>query len=165
MAALVAVTTPVQAQEKLKLGFIVAPEPLVFQAQGKTALGITVTGVYLHSIDNPQNRRFVESFRQKYNRDPASYAAMAYDAVMLLDSAVREVKGNLKDQDAFRAALKKANFKSVRGPFKFNRNHQPIQNLYAGVVDQRPDGSLYLKLTGTIREMKGDNFAAKCAMK
>jgi branched-chain amino acid transport system substrate-binding protein len=140
-------------------------EPLVFQAQGKTALGITVTGVYLHSLDNPENRRFVESFRKKFNRDPASYAAMAYDAVMLLDSAVREVKGNVKNQDAFRAALKKANFKSVRGPFKFNTNHQPIQNLYAGVVDQRPDGSLYLKLTGTVREMKGDNFATKCPMK
>ena len=140
-------------------------EPLVFQAQGKTALGITITGVYLSEIDNPENKKFVESFRKKFNRDPASYAAMQYDAMMLLDSAVREVKGNLKNQEAFRAALKKANFKSVRGPFKFNHNQQPIQNTYAGVVDQRPDGSLYLKLTGTIQEMRPDNFASKCTMK
>jgi branched-chain amino acid transport system substrate-binding protein len=140
-------------------------EPLVFAAQGKTALGITITGVYLSEIDNPENRKFVQSFRAKFNRDPASYAAMAYDAVMLLDSAVREVKGNIKNQEAFRAALKKANFKSVRGPFKFNHNQQPIQNTYAGIVDQRQDGSLYLKLTGTIQEMRGDNFAAKCGMK
>jgi branched-chain amino acid transport system substrate-binding protein len=140
-------------------------EPLVFQAQGKTALGITITGVYLAAIENPENKRFVESFRAKFGRDPASYAAMQYDAMMLLDSAVREVKGNLKNQEAFRAALRKANFKSVRGPFKFNHNQQPIQNTYAGVVDQRPDGSLYLKLTGTIQEMRADNFASKCTMK
>src|SRR6266850_3860625 len=140
-------------------------EPLVFQAQGKTALGITITGVYLAAIENPENKRFVESFRAKFGRDPASYAAMQYDAMMLLDSAVREVKGNLKNQEAFRAALKKANFKSVRGPFKLNHNHQPIQNTYAGVVDQNADGSLYLKLTGTIQEMRTDNFASKCTMK
>ena len=144
---------------------IALSEPLVFQAQGKTALGIVVTGQYFASLDNPENRKFVESFRKKFNRDPASYAAMAYDAVMLLDSAVREVKGNLKNQDALRAALKKANFKSVRGPFKFNHNHQPIQNNYAGIVDPRPDGSLYIKLTGTIQDVRPDNFASKCPMK
>ena len=140
-------------------------EPLVFQAQGKTALGITVTGQYFASLDNPENKKFVDGFRRKFNRDPASYAAMAYDATMLLDSAVREVKGNLKNHDAFRAALKKANFKSVRGPFKFNHNHQPIQNNYAGIVDQKPDGSLYIKLTGVIQDQRPDNFASKCPMK
>lgn len=144
---------------------IALSEPLVFQAQGKTALGIVVTGQYFASLDNPENKKFVESFRKKFNRDPASYAAMAYDATMLLDAAVREVKGNLKNQDAFRAALMKANFKSVRGPFKFNHNHQPIQNNYIGLVDQRPDGSLYIKQTGVILDQRPDNFASKCPMK
>jgi branched-chain amino acid transport system substrate-binding protein len=144
---------------------IALSEPLVFAAQGKTALGITVTGQYFASLDNPENKKFVDGFRKKFNRDPASYAAMAYDATMLLDSAVREVKGNLKNQDAFRAALKKANFKSVRGPFKFNHNHQPIQNNYAGIVDQKPDGGLYIKLTGVIQDQRPDNFASKCPMK
>jgi branched-chain amino acid transport system substrate-binding protein len=140
-------------------------EPLVFQAQGKTALGIVVTGNYFASIDNAQNRRFVDTFRKKFNRDPASYAGMAYDAIMLLDSAVREVKGNVADEAAFRAALKKANFASVRGPFKFNHNQQPIQNTYIGVVEAGKDGSPYIKLTGTVQEMRPDNFAAKCTMK
>lgn len=139
-------------------------EPLVFQAQGKTALGITVTGSYFASIDNPENRRFVDTFRKKFNRDPASYAGMAYDAIMLLDSAVREVKGNVGNREAFRAALKKANFQSVRGPFKFNHNQQPIQNTYVGVVEARPDGSPYIKLTGTVQEMRPDNFASRCSM-
>jgi branched-chain amino acid transport system substrate-binding protein len=140
-------------------------EPLVFAAQGKTALGITVTGNYFAALDNPENRRFVESFRAKYNRDPASFAGLQYDAIMLLDAAVREVKGNLKNQEAFRAALKKANFKSIRGPFRFNTNHQPIQNSYVGVVEARADGSLYIKPLGTIAEDMRDRFASKCPMK
>ena len=144
---------------------IALSEPLVFGAQGKTALGITVTGNYFAALDNPENKRFVESFRAKFNRDPASFAGLQYDAVMLLDAAVREVKGNLKNQDAFRAALKKANFKSIRGPFRFNTNHQPIQNSYVGVVEARPDGSLYIKPLGTIAENSHDAFAAKCPMK
>ncbi|HET7671467.1 MAG TPA: ABC transporter substrate-binding protein [Burkholderiales bacterium] len=144
---------------------IALSEPLVFQAQGKTALGIVVTGNYFAAIDNAENKRFVEAFRAKHKRDPASFAGLQYDAVMLLDAAVREVKGNVKNQDAFRAALKKASFKSIRGPFRFNNNNHPIQNTYIGVVDQRQDGSLYIRLTGTLRENAPDNFAAKCPMK
>src|SRR5215212_1009166 len=140
-------------------------EPLVFAAQGKTALGITITGNYFAALDNPENKKFVEAFNAKYKRDPASFSGLAYDAVMLIDAAVREVKGNIKDQDAFRAALRKANFKSIRGPFRFNTNHQPIQNSYVGVVEARPDGSMYIKPVATLAESSRDNYAAKCPMK
>jgi branched-chain amino acid transport system substrate-binding protein len=143
---------------------IALSEPLVFGAQGKTALGITITGVYFAALENPENKRFVDSFRAKYNRDPSSFSGLQYDAVMLLDAAVREVKGNLKNQEAFRAALKKANFRSIRGAFRFNSNQMPIQNSYVGVVEARADGSMYIKPLGTIAEDLRDNFAAKCPM-
>ncbi len=121
--------------------------------------------MYFADLDNAPNRKFVAEFRKKFNRDPASYAAMTYDAMMLLDAAVREVKGNIKNQEAFRAALRRANFQSVRGPFKFNRNQQPIQNTYVMAVDSRPDGSLYLKQVGIAAENAPDEFVGKCAMK
>ena len=144
---------------------IALSEPTVFQAQGKTALGIFVSAIYFAGLDNPGNKKFVQDFRAKFGRDPASYAGLAYDAVMLLDAAVREVKGNIKDQTAFRAALKKANFQSIRGPFKFNSNQQPIQNTYLTVTDERPDGSLYLKQVTTIAHNAPDEFVGKCPMK
>jgi branched-chain amino acid transport system substrate-binding protein len=140
-------------------------DPLTFPAQGKAALGAVITGVYFADLENAENRRFVEAFRGKFGRDPATYAAHQYDAIMLIDSAVREVKGNLSNADALRAALRKANFRSVRGPFRFNTNHMPIQNAYVSQVDQRPDGTLYLKPIGTIAEGARDDFFAKCAMK
>jgi branched-chain amino acid transport system substrate-binding protein len=139
-------------------------DPLTFPAQGKAALGAVITGVYLADLQNPENKRFVEAFRSKFGRDPATYAAHQYDAIMLLDSAVREVKGKLSDASALRAALKKADFKSVRGPFRFNSNHMPIQNTYVSQVDQRADGTLYLKLIGTVAEGARDEYYTKCPM-
>lgn len=140
-------------------------EPLVFPAQGKAAIGLQVSGNYFAAIDNPANRKFVEAFRAKFGRDPAIYAAMQYDAMMLLDAAVRAVKGDLSNQEAFRAALRAAKFDSTRGAFRFNTNHQPIQNNYMAVVEERPDGSLYLKPTDLITEASRDEHAAKCRMR
>lgn len=144
---------------------IALSEPTVFQAQGKTAIGIQMSAVYFAALDNPANKKFVADFRAKFKRDPASYAGLAYDTIMLIDAAVRDAKGEIKNQDAFRAALKRANFQSVRGPFKFNRNHQPIHNTYVTQVDSRPDGSLYLKQIGVAAENAQDEFVGKCPMK
>jgi len=144
---------------------IALTEPTAFQAQGKSVLGTYVSAVYFAGIDNPANKRFVQDFKAKFGRDPASYAGLAYDAMMLVDSAVKEVKGNVKDQAAFRAALKKANFQSVRGSFAFSSNNHPIQNTYLTVVDERSDGSLYLKATAVIAEKAADNFVGKCPLK
>ena len=144
---------------------IALTEPTAFQAQGKSVLGTYVSAVYFAGIDNPVNKRFVQDFKTKFGRDPASYAGLAYDAMMLVDSAVKEVKGNVKDQVAFRAALKKANFQSVRGSFAFSSNNHPIQNTYLTVVDERSDGSLFLKATAVIAEKAADNFVGKCPLK
>jgi branched-chain amino acid transport system substrate-binding protein len=144
---------------------IALTEPTAFQAQGKSVLGTYVSAVYFAGIDNPVNKRFVQDFKTKFGRDPASYAGLAYDAMMLVDSAVKEVKGNVKDQVAFRAALKKANFQSVRGSFAFSSNNHPIQNTYLTVVDERSDGSLFLKATALIAEKAADNFVSKCPLK
>ena len=144
---------------------IALTEPTAFQAQGKSVLGTYVSAVYFAGIDNPVNKRFVQDFKTKFGRDPASYAGLAYDAMMLVDSAVKEVKGNVKDQAAFRAALKKANFQSVRGSFAFSSNNPPIQNTYLTVVDERSDGSLFLKATAVIAEKAADSFVSKCPLK
>jgi branched-chain amino acid transport system substrate-binding protein len=144
---------------------IALTEPTAFQAQGRSVLGTYVSAVYFAGIDNPVNKRFVQDFKTKFGRDPASYAGLAYDAMMLVDSAVKEVKGNVKDQAAFRAALKKANFQSVRGSFAFSSNNHPIQNTYLTVVDERSDGSLFLKATAVIAEKAADSFVGKCPLK
>src|SRR5581483_7584478 len=93
-----------------------------------TALGIFGALTWAPNTDNPQNKKFVAAYEKTYNQVPGSYAMQAYDAAMLIDSAVRAVKGNVSDAKAMSAALKKADFKSLRGSFKFNVNGYPIQD-------------------------------------
>ena len=57
---------------------------------------------------------------------PSEYAAHAYDTGLLIDLAVKAVSGKVEDRKAMIAALMKADFHSVRGSFRFNRNHFPI---------------------------------------
>ena len=86
----------------------------------------------------PANKRFVAEFQKQYQRLPTLYASQGYDAAQLLDSAIRDVKGKIEDKDALRKALQAANFKSVRGDFKFNVNHFPIQSYYLREVVKEP---------------------------
>ena len=49
---------------------------------------------------------------------------------MLIDSAVRAVKGDLTNKKGMIAAMRKADYKSTRGPYTYNVNHFPIENFY-----------------------------------
>jgi branched-chain amino acid transport system substrate-binding protein len=139
-------------------------DPLFFSAQGDAALGLVVSGHYSTEVDAGNNKKFVADFRLRYRRDPATYAAQQYDAIMLIDSAVRLVKGDLSNKDALRAAFKKAEFASLRGPFQFNNNHMPIQNVYIQKVEKREDGERYLNRIDTVANIR-DPYSADCPMK
>ena len=134
------------------------------------AIGEPIVGLYNASqwaadLPNPANQKFVADFRKAYGRTPTLYASQAYDTAMLIDSAVRSVGGKVEDKDALRKALRKADFASVRGPFKFNTNQFPIHNLYMRVVEKDAQGKLANKLVGTIMTDHADPFVGECAMK
>jgi len=139
-------------------------DPLYFQAQGDSAFGLQVSGHYSTEVDTGNNKKFVADFRARYKRDPATYAAQQYDAVMLLDAAIRAVNGDIGNKDALRAALAKAEFKSLRGAFRFNNNHMPIQSIYIQRVEKRPDGGLFLNRIDAVADIK-DRYAAECPLK
>ena len=134
-------------------------------AQQDAALGMYSGANWAPNLDNPQNKAFVDAYLKEYNAVPATYAFQAYDTALLIDSAVHQVKGNLADKDALRAALKKADFKSLRGDFKFNNNHYPIQNFYLAKVAKRPDGKYETEIVKTVFSNYGDTYAKDCAMK
>jgi branched-chain amino acid transport system substrate-binding protein len=133
-------------------------------AQGDAAVGTFGTAFWTVDLKNPANEKFVASFRKKYNYEPSNYAAQAYDAAQLIDSAIKAVHGNLADKDALRAALKKADFPSVRGPFKFNNNGFPIQSYYL-YETVREDGKLLQLGRGTVMKDVADAYAKDCPLK
>ena len=134
-------------------------------AQQDAALGMFAGSDWAPDLDNPQNRAFVEAYLKEYNAVPATYAFQAYDAAMLIDSALRTTKDDVADADALRAALKRAEFTSVRGAFKFNNNHYPIQDFYLTKVGKRPDGRYETEIVKKVFTNYGDSYAKDCPMK
>lgn len=134
----------------------------VLPAIGDAALGVKNSASWSPDLDNPANKAFVEAFKAEFKRIPSVYAAQSYDTANLILSAL--AKASVKDKDAFRAALKAADFKSVRGKFKFNNNLHPIQDIYIREVVKAEDGSLTNKIVSTAFTDHGDAYAAECKM-
>jgi len=134
-------------------------------AQKDDALGVISGTFWGPDFANPANQQFVNDFEKKFNRIPSQYAAQSYDAALLLDSAIAKVKGNVADKPAFMAALKAADFKSVRGGFKFNHNNFPIQDMYVFEVAKDAKGRVSLKTIGAPLKDHQDAYHAQCALK
>jgi branched-chain amino acid transport system substrate-binding protein len=134
-------------------------------AQGDAAVGSKEVTHYNWDLDNPANTRFVTDFIKKYGYTPSIFAESSYDVAQLIDSAVRQVKGDLSDKDALRKALESAQIQSPRGPFKFNTNHFPIHGNYVVEAVKKDDGTFTLVTRQKLRDEAGDSFASQCAMK
>jgi branched-chain amino acid transport system substrate-binding protein len=139
---------------------------LTLPALKEDALGVVHFAPWGPDLDNPQNRKFVAEFDAKHNRLPSEYAASAYDSAVLLDSAVAKVKGNLADKPPFTAALMAADFQSVKGKFKFNHNHMPIQDFYVFEVVKDGNKDRYTHKTVAVAMTDAiDAYQADCPMK
>lgn len=133
----------------------------ILQAVGDAALGVVNTSQWNKDIDNPTNAAFVESFQAEYGRLPSLYASQGFDTANLLISAIEAA--DVSDADAFREALRAANFDSTRGDFSFGPNHHPVQTIYAREVVQ--EGDVFTnKIIGTALEDHSDAYAADCSM-
>lgn len=134
-------------------------------ATGDSAEGYNLTIGWTHELDNEANKAFVKAFQEEYGRRPSAYAATSYDTARLIGSALDAVDGDFKAKpDEFREALRKADFESVRGDFKFGPNHYPIQDWYMVRVERNSDGKLDYKTVNTIVEDYGDPYAKECKM-
>ena len=161
-------------REKIPLYSVYTSDALTLPAQQAAALGNFETRFWSPDLQNPMNRRFVSEFRKKYGYTPSFYGAQSYDAVMTIDAAVRAVGGNLDDKEGMIAALRKAEFSSVRGSFKYNSNHFPIQNFYLlkvvkddSLLDVLKDEkhTYATKIQGIVFSAHKDAYAQECPMK
>ena len=137
----------------------------IIRPVGEPMLGLFDTAHWALDFDNAANKKFVAAFEKEYKRLPTVFAAQGWDTAMLIDAAVRDVKGKVEDVEAVRKAMKAARFESVRGAFKFNRNQMPIQNYYLRVVGKDAQGRLVNKTIGTVFKDHGDAYVQDCKMK
>ena len=138
--------------------------PKLQEAKMDGVLGSQITQFWSPDLDNEQNKKFVSGFKKKYGKYPSFYAAQSYDTIFLIKSAVEAVNGDLSNRDGMRAAMKKADFPSVRGPFTFGNNNFPIQNFYVREVVADSDGVWTTKITGVTLENHQDSYAGECKL-
>lgn len=131
-------------------------------AQQDAAVGLLGGMTWAPNLDNPVSKAFVAAFEKEFNYVPGSYAMQAYDTAKLIDSALKATGGNAADKKALSAAIRKADFKSARGDFKFNTNGYPIQDFYLVKVAKRADGKFQTEIVEKVFDDYGDVYAKDC---
>lgn len=134
----------------------------ILGAVGSAAKGVKNGSQWTHDLDNIANREFVAAYRKAYNRTPTLYASQGYDTARLIGSAL-QATGTVTDLAAVRAALKKADFASVRGNFAFGSNQHPIQDIYIREVVETENGFTN-KTIKKVFTNHVDAYAAECKM-
>ena len=127
------------------------------------AVGIPGAQQWVNDLPNETNKKYVADYKTKYKSSPSFYGSQTYDAAALIDSGLKATKGDMSNKEALRKAFEKADFKSVRGNFKFGPNHIPIQNFYLQDVVKQGDDYV-LKTVATIVENDQDKHVGKCKM-
>lgn len=134
------------------------------KAVGDPMRGMMNAAQWSPDLDNEANKRFVQLFKKKYGRLPSMYAAQGYDAAQLISSAIKNIDGNYKDTEKLREEIKKADFESVRGNFRFNNNNYPIQDYYMREVYVNDEGVLTNKIVEKVFSDYKDPFAVDCKL-
>ncbi|TAJ25465.1 MAG: ABC transporter substrate-binding protein [Reyranella sp.] len=140
-------------------------DAITLPLQKELALGTLGAQEWVNDLPNEQNKRYVADFKKKHTVYPSYYGAQSYDSIMLIASAAEALKGDLTNKDKVRAEMKKANFKSLRGDFKYNTNQFPIQNFYIQEAVKDPEGMMTVKTIATAVKDGKDPYYEKCPMK
>jgi len=151
-------------RDQIPLYTVYTVDEISIPAVKDAAVGIYETRYWSPDLKNPANEKFVSDYKKKYGKLPVFYGAQSYDGIMLIDSAVRAVHGNVKDTKGMVAAMEKANFKSLRGPFTYNVNHHPIQNFYLLKTEKTASGDIEMHIQKTIFEKHKDSYYQDCKM-
>jgi len=130
----------------------------VLGAAGPAANGIKTTLHYADALDTPANKKFREAFKKATSREADVYAVAGYDTIHLLAQALDKVKGDTSAEKDLIAALEAARTESPRGPFRFGKTHNPIQNVYVRLVKGGREEVLGLA------QKEADDPAFGCAM-
>lgn len=130
------------------------------------AIGVRSTAHWNLAQDNAANKTFVEGFKKTYGRTPTVYASQGYDTAKLIASALKATGGKVLDaKDDFRAALKKADFASVRGEFKLANNNHPINNWLGQLVEKDANGNIVNNIVKVVSPNHKDAYADACPLK
>ena len=152
-------------RDKIPLYSVYTVDEITLPAVKDAALGQFETRYWSQDLKNPANVKYVADYKKKYGGTPSFYGAQSYDGINLIDSAVKAVKGDLKNQKGMIAAMRKADYASTRGKYTYNVNHFPIQNFYLLKAVKGAGGELEMQVQKTVFENHKDAYSQDCGMK
>ncbi len=136
----------------------------VLPAIGDAAIGSFASAFWAETFDNPQSKKFVADFEAKYGRLPSPNAANAFDGARILDAALTAIGGKIEDKAALRKALENVKFTSLRGNFRFNTNHYPVQDFYLTEITKDAKGRTTMTVREKINTGHEDAYVKDCKM-
>jgi branched-chain amino acid transport system substrate-binding protein len=151
-------------RERIPLYSVFTVDETTLPALKESAIGQWETKFWSPDLKVPASEKYVAYFRKKYGYTPSFYGAQSYDGMMLIDSAVRMNKGSLKDTKAVVAAMRKADYDSIRGKFQWNVNQHPIQDYYLIRAEKRPGGDVEMRIQRKVFEKHKDAYYQDCKM-
>ncbi|HEY6822279.1 MAG TPA: ABC transporter substrate-binding protein [Burkholderiales bacterium] len=151
-------------RDQIPLYSVFTVDETTLPALKEAAIGQYEARFWSPDLKVPASQKYVADFRKKYGYTPSFYGAQAYDGILLIDSAVRAVKGNVKDTKAMVAAMEKANYQSIRGPFKFNVNHHPIQDFYLLKAEKGGQDGAEMHIVKKVFDDHKDAYYQECKM-
>ncbi|OGA72844.1 MAG: ABC transporter substrate-binding protein, partial [Betaproteobacteria bacterium RIFCSPLOWO2_12_FULL_66_14] len=151
-------------RDRIPLYSVFTVDETTLPALKDSAIGQFEARFWSPDLNVPASRKYVADFKKKYGYTPSFYGAQSYDGMLLIDSAVKAVKGNVKDTKAMVAALRKANYNSVRGKYTFNNNHFPIQPFYL-LKAVKEGNEVNMKVQKKVFDNHKDAYYQECKMK
>jgi branched-chain amino acid transport system substrate-binding protein len=140
------------------VGFQSVYDNETFSAQGRSALDGLSSSIYSDLLDNPENKKFVSLYSDRYKERPGIFAESGYTTARIIDDATRAVHGDIEKREEFAAAVGQLKINAPRGPVRFDPvTHQAIQNVYIRKVVEI-NGDLDNQVIATVPGV-GDNPA------
>jgi branched-chain amino acid transport system substrate-binding protein len=125
------------------------------QGMGDDAVGLITIHHYNADLNNPQNKRFVESWKKDFGASstPDFMGVQGYDGMAAIAHVVTALKGKI-DPDAAINALRGWKYDSPRGPISIDpRTRDIVMNEYLSEV-VKTGGHLVQKNIGVISAVK-----------
>jgi len=120
------------------LGTMTTVDEGILKSMGDEALGVVSAGWYSATLDNPNNKKFVAEMNRDYKQDPGYYSVGAYSSALMLEQALKDVKGKIEDKQAFMAALRKVHLTNdPRGNISLDALGNPIMDIYIRKVERK----------------------------
>jgi branched-chain amino acid transport system substrate-binding protein len=152
-------------RDQIPLYSVYTVDEISLPAVKEAALGNLETRYWSPDLKNEANQKYVADYQKKFGKMPVFYGAQSYDGILLIDSAIRAVKGDLSNKKGMIDAMRKADYESTRGKYTYNVNHFPIQNFYLLKTVKTADGDYAMQTQRVVFESHKDAYHKDCGMK